>query len=145
MTFRFLSPYPAMVIALFCGTAVPAAAQEAACAPVDAVETAPPPLPTYDQPPVPGPGYLWSPGNWSWDEERADYYWCQAPGSSRRDLVCYGPLASGARLRVASFSIPAIGVTGSASMAASITALAMAAWATRADAGIMASSSTIAP
>ena len=28
---------------------------------------------------MPGPGYLWSPGNWSWDEERADYYW--VPGT----------------------------------------------------------------
>ena len=69
----------AMATALVCTTVLPALAQEAACAPVDAVETAPPPLPTYDQPPVPGPGYLWSPGNWSWDEERADYYW--VPGT----------------------------------------------------------------
>ena len=69
----------AMAMALVCTTVLPALAQEVACAPVDAVETAPPPLPTYDQPPVPGPGYLWSPGNWSWDEERADYYW--VPGT----------------------------------------------------------------
>ena len=69
----------AMATALVCTTVLPALAQEAACAPVDAVETAPPPLPTYDQPPVPGPGYLWSPGNWSWDEERADYFW--VPGT----------------------------------------------------------------
>jgi len=69
----------AMATALVCTTVLPALAQEAACAPVDAVEIAPPPLPTYDQPPVPGPGYLWSPGNWSWDEERADYYW--VPGT----------------------------------------------------------------
>ena len=69
----------AIATALVCTTVLPALAQEAACAPVDAVETAPPPLPTYDQPPVPGPGYLWSPGNWSWDEERADYYW--VPGT----------------------------------------------------------------
>ncbi|WP_426440682.1 hypothetical protein [Bradyrhizobium genosp. P] len=71
-----------MAAALFCaaGTmSVPAVAQDAACAPVNAVETAPPPLPTYDQPPLPGPGYLWSPGNWSWDEDQGDYYW--VPGT----------------------------------------------------------------
>ena len=71
-----------MAAALLCTTsltAVPALAQDAACAPVNAVETAPPPLPVYDQPPVPGPGYIWSPGVWSWDEDRGDYYW--VPGT----------------------------------------------------------------
>ncbi|HAR26892.1 MAG TPA: colicin transporter, partial [Bradyrhizobium sp.] len=81
MTTRLLSTVScaAIATALFYVSAVPAIAQDAACAPVSAVDTAPPPLPTYDQPPVPGPGYMWSPGNWSWDEDRGDYYW--VPGT----------------------------------------------------------------
>src|SRR5271167_2121049 len=31
------------------------------------VNIAPPELPVYVQPPIPAEGYLWSPGNWSWD------------------------------------------------------------------------------
>ncbi|WP_198400116.1 YXWGXW repeat-containing protein [Bradyrhizobium pachyrhizi] len=56
-----------------------ALSQEAACSQVTAVETSPPPLPRYEQPPVPAPGYLWSPGYWSWDEDAGDYYW--VPGT----------------------------------------------------------------
>ncbi len=37
----------------------------------------PPPLPVYDQPPMPGPGYIWTPGYWSWNNY--DYYW--TPGT----------------------------------------------------------------
>jgi hypothetical protein len=40
-------------------------------------DEAPPPLPDYDQPPVPGPGYLWTPGYWAWNN--VDYYW--VPGT----------------------------------------------------------------
>jgi hypothetical protein len=40
-------------------------------------EEAPPPLPDYDQPPVPGPGYVWTPGYWAWNN--VDYYW--VPGT----------------------------------------------------------------
>jgi hypothetical protein len=39
----------------------------------------PPVLPVYVQPPVPGPGYIWTPGYWSWDEDAGDYYW--VPGA----------------------------------------------------------------
>jgi len=56
-----------------------ALSQEAACSQVTAVETPPPPLPRYEQPSVPAPGYLWSPGYWSWDEDAGDYYW--VPGT----------------------------------------------------------------
>jgi hypothetical protein len=84
MTVRLPSPVSRATIAVVlfgaaCAVSVPAVAQDAACAPVNAVETAPPPLPTYDQPPLPGPGYLWSPGYWSWDEDQGDYYW--VPGT----------------------------------------------------------------
>jgi hypothetical protein len=40
---------------------------------------APPPLPIYAQPPIPGPGYMWTPGYWAWDEGIGDYYW--VPGA----------------------------------------------------------------
>ena len=40
-------------------------------------EAAPPPLPDYDQPPIPGPGYIWTPGYWAWNN--VDYYW--VPGT----------------------------------------------------------------
>ncbi len=60
------------------GAAAPAASQPYAEAGVS-VEFAPPPLPLYDQPPLPGPGYIWTPGYWAWDEDYQDYYW--VPGT----------------------------------------------------------------
>jgi hypothetical protein len=41
------------------------------------ITVAPPVLPVYDQPPLPGPGYMWTPGYWAWDD--GDYYW--VPGT----------------------------------------------------------------
>jgi hypothetical protein len=41
------------------------------------ITLAPPALPVYAQPEIPGPGYLWTPGYWAWDE--GDYYW--VPGT----------------------------------------------------------------
>jgi hypothetical protein len=43
------------------------------------VSNAPPLLPVYDQPPIPGPGYIWTPGYWAYDESDGDYYW--VPGT----------------------------------------------------------------
>ena len=43
------------------------------------ITVAPPPLVVYAQPPLPGPGYIWTPGYWSWDGEAGDYYW--VPGA----------------------------------------------------------------
>jgi WXXGXW repeat (2 copies) len=40
------------------------------------VTIAPPALPVYYQPPIPGPGYIWTPGYWAWDD---GYYW--VPGT----------------------------------------------------------------
>src|SRR5579864_6598915 len=37
------------------------------------VHVAPPVLPVYVQPPLPAPGYLWTPGYWSYGD--AGYYW----------------------------------------------------------------------
>jgi hypothetical protein len=43
------------------------------------ISAEPPPLPVYAQPPIPGPGYIWTPGYWAWDEDVSDYYW--VPGA----------------------------------------------------------------
>ena len=37
------------------------------------IHVAPPALPVYEQPPLPAPGYLWTPGYWSYGE--AGYFW----------------------------------------------------------------------
>ena len=42
------------------------------------VRIGPPPLPVYSQPLCPGPGYIWTPGYWAWDDEDG-YYW--VPGT----------------------------------------------------------------
>jgi hypothetical protein len=42
------------------------------------VDVEPPPLPVYDQPEIPGPGYMWVPGYWAWDDNTG-YYW--VPGT----------------------------------------------------------------
>lgn len=77
---RLLRPSAvALVLALSCWQVAPASAQEAACEPVATVDRPPPPLPVYTQPPVPGPGYIWAPGYWHWDEDASDYYW--TPGT----------------------------------------------------------------
>jgi WXXGXW repeat (2 copies) len=41
------------------------------------VNIAPPALPVYEQPPLPAPGYLWTPGYWSYGPE--GYFW--VPGT----------------------------------------------------------------
>jgi WXXGXW repeat (2 copies) len=42
------------------------------------VRIGPPALPVYAQPLCPGPGYLWTPGYWSWSDD-GGYYW--VPGT----------------------------------------------------------------
>ncbi len=42
------------------------------------VRVGPPALPVYAQPVAPGPGYLWTPGYWAWNDD-AGYYW--VPGT----------------------------------------------------------------
>jgi len=42
------------------------------------VRIGPPALPVYAQPVCPGPGYLWTPGYWSWNDD-GGYYW--VPGT----------------------------------------------------------------
>jgi WXXGXW repeat (2 copies) len=55
------------------------AAEKADAQIVFSVGIAPPVLPVYVQPPIPGPGYLWTPGYWAWNEEIGEYYW--VPGA----------------------------------------------------------------
>jgi hypothetical protein len=42
------------------------------------VHIGPPTLPVYAQPICPGPGYMWTPGYWAWNDD-AGYYW--VPGT----------------------------------------------------------------
>ena len=42
------------------------------------VRVGPPPLPIYAQPICPGPGFLWTPGYWGWNDDEG-YYW--VPGT----------------------------------------------------------------
>jgi hypothetical protein len=42
------------------------------------VRVGPPALPVYAQPLCPGPGYMWTPGYWAWNDD-AGYYW--VPGT----------------------------------------------------------------
>ena len=42
------------------------------------VRIGPPALPIYAQPICPGPGYIWTPGYWAWNDD-AGYYW--VPGT----------------------------------------------------------------
>ena len=53
-----------------------AAPQVAPAAIVFSVSIAPPPLPVYVQPPCPGPGYMWVPGYWAYNDA---YFW--VPGT----------------------------------------------------------------
>ena len=107
------------------------------------ITIAPPALPVYVQPPIPAPGYIWTPGYWAYGPD--GYYWVpgtwvQPPGSA-----CCGRRATGAGRAASIPGTPATGGRMSASTAASITATAMAATATRAATGITARSPTTAP
>ncbi|HEY2344534.1 MAG TPA: YXWGXW repeat-containing protein [Xanthomonadaceae bacterium] len=54
-------------------------APQAQASTIISVRIAPPLLPVYEQPEMPGPGYMWTPGYWAWDEDINDYYW--VPGT----------------------------------------------------------------
>jgi WXXGXW repeat (2 copies) len=77
--------YPAIITVLLASYSFAAlpnsvSAQSCTCAGVVSgitADEAPPPLPEYTQPPIPAPGYMWTPGYWSWNN--ADYYW--VPGT----------------------------------------------------------------
>lgn len=57
--------------------AAPVAVAPVAVAPVARITTPPPELPVYEQPPIPAPGYIWTPGYWSYGSE--GYFW--VPGT----------------------------------------------------------------
>ena len=46
---------------------------KSASASLSTFHVAPPALPVYEQPPLPAPGYLWTPGYWSYGD--AGYFW----------------------------------------------------------------------
>ncbi len=77
---KLLMAFSAIVLALAAplATAGPAASQIAFGIRIES-DIPPPPLPVYDQPPLPGPGYIWTPGYWAWDDDAEDYYW--VPGT----------------------------------------------------------------
>lgn len=54
------------------------AASDAQIAVGISVRIGPPALPVYAQPICPGPGYIWTPGYWAWNDE-GGYYW--VPGT----------------------------------------------------------------
>ena len=62
----------------FLGVAAAAPLAQARMVCTEVVDEAPPPLPEYDQPPIPGPGYVWTPGYWSYADDFG-YYW--VPGA----------------------------------------------------------------
>ena len=62
----------------FLGVAAAAPLAQARMVCTEVVDEAPPPLPEYDQPPIPGPGYVWTPGYWSYADD-SGYYW--VPGA----------------------------------------------------------------
>ena len=68
-----------LIVALCALLGFGGAAEKADAQIVLSVAVAPPPLPVYDQPPIPGPGYIWTPGYWAWNEDIGEYYW--VPGA----------------------------------------------------------------
>ena len=68
-----------MIVALFALLGLGGAVEKANAQLVVSVGIAPPALPVYVQPPIPGPGYIWTPGYWSWNASISDYYW--VPGA----------------------------------------------------------------
>src|SRR5450631_3566902 len=66
---RFAGFLAATVLSLACATNAQAEISIS-------VTIAPPELPVYEQPPVPGPGFLWAPGYWAYQDR--DYYWVPA-------------------------------------------------------------------
>jgi WXXGXW repeat (2 copies) len=67
------------IAALFAGFLLAGQADKARAGVFVSITVEPPVLPVYVQPPVPGPGYIWTPGYWGWDEDAGDYYW--VPGA----------------------------------------------------------------
>jgi hypothetical protein len=68
-----------LVVALLAALIIAGQPEKARAQALVSITVAPPALPVYVQPPVPGPGYLWTPGYWAWDEADGDYYW--VPGT----------------------------------------------------------------
>ena len=85
----------------------------------------PPALPVYEQPLCPGDGYIWTPGYWAWDDDGEDYYWVPGTWVLAPEVVSFGPRPIGLGRTARSFSMTAIGVPMSVSMAELFMALAI--------------------
>jgi hypothetical protein len=68
----------ALLFAVLMLSVSPASPAQVAVGVAFSVRLAPPALPVYEQPLCPGPGYLWTPGYWAWDDDDG-YYW--VPGT----------------------------------------------------------------
>ena len=68
-----------VIVALFALLGLGGAVEKANAQLVLSVGIAPPALPVYTQPVIPGPGYIWTPGCWSWNANISEYYW--VPGA----------------------------------------------------------------
>jgi hypothetical protein len=71
---RFL-PYALLLLMIVAALSSPSSAQIGIGV---SVRIGPPALPVYAQPICPGPGYLWTPGYWAWNDDEG-YYW--VPGT----------------------------------------------------------------
>src|SRR5262249_16572953 len=122
-----------------------------ASAQIVSITIAPPVLPVYEQPPIPGPGYIWTPGYWAWGDD--GYYWVPGtwilpPAVGLLWTLGYwgwrepGGIGGGGMGSIC--GTRAIGGHTSASTVASITDLAIPAWAMPAAFGGAACSPTIA-
>jgi hypothetical protein len=72
--FRFLA-FGLLLLVIPAALSTPSAAQFGIGI---SVRIGPPALPVYEQPLCPGPGMLWTPGYWAWDDDEG-YYW--VPGT----------------------------------------------------------------
>ncbi len=71
-----ITPLVALIVAIL---GLTGAAEKAHAGLFVSISVAPPALPVYVQPAIPGPGYMWTPGYWAWDDDEGDYYW--VPGA----------------------------------------------------------------
>jgi hypothetical protein len=67
--------FAALVLSVLLSLSMPSVGQIAVGI---SVRVGPPALPVYDQPICPGPGYVWTPGYWAWNDDNG-YYW--VPGT----------------------------------------------------------------
>jgi hypothetical protein len=103
------------------------------------ITVGPPALPAYEQPVCPGDGYIWTQGYWAYGDD--DYYWVPATWVEAPEVGLLWTPAIGVGMASGLSSMRAIGVHRWASMAASLTAMAISAGDSKADDGTTGTSS----